>query len=548
MHHSPIFRVYIIVVDGCTAGLERAIEYKTKLRYKNQAQKVIEQEGGSGQNDGKNKDLQKGEKKVSSKVKKEDIAPIKSKQQLVKQKIKDKSDTGQIIEEQVIPEPRYTTDPDDAPDIPNYPNLFLVITGLGNDIQTLIFLQQQLLKINCRINALVNIRPVPLIPHSFITLLSYIKQPKLFNQIQPNQIKDKINEKDFKGGKNEGLDKKGSGQTQSGKVNKSSKDKKAGKEDSFDLLKKTNSIYIISSFAAALLEQGVPDPSIMGHGVFDEIGQVPNQLSLYDQIMLTRYQLVDGPGSVLKGIILLDLLSGVPFYPQVHIPSISIHQQTQNQELQTTQPIASPKGPHIDTFEETFDAFQTLIKLAPQFTSLEKEPFSEQPMDQIIKQTLLSPSLQNIFPLPPPPQYPSTSIKQIPINYISPFNPNKLYLPSHSPFIIQSSDPNSQSNVNSKEQIELVKKSGFNYEIVSNSQQPVPPLNFFTPNPILYIPKDGQTLLREIHLIISFHVHCQCLYELWINQMPKQVIDNKVPYELFISRENRWLRFQFDDP
>lgn len=34
MHHSPIFRVYIIVVDGCTAGLERAIEYKTKLRYK----------------------------------------------------------------------------------------------------------------------------------------------------------------------------------------------------------------------------------------------------------------------------------------------------------------------------------------------------------------------------------------------------------------------------------------------------------------------------------------------------------------------------------
>ncbi|KAA6381780.1 MAG: hypothetical protein EZS28_022693, partial [Streblomastix strix] len=610
---APQFRQSIIICDGDVREISRAIEFQIKQRYKlinietlvqqysvkddaeshtvkqyidsNQQipgelivqillQKVIEESilgasgkaseeaakaaelaaAQSGQIDGKSKDGGKGDKKTAAKAKKEEPSAAKGKVQPSKGKGSKDSAPQKNADEVGGPESKYSQDPDDAPDVPNYPNQFLVITGLDNDLSTLLYLQQQLLSINCRINALVNIRPVPFVPPAFITSLAHAKSPKLF-PILPNTQNDEIGEKDAKGGK--GADKKAASQSVGGKVSKNSSGAGSGANAGKDQLTSTNQ-YSISPIANALIAQDPIDVKAAGSGTLDSLCLYPPKLSLFDSVTISRAQLIDGPAAVLKGIFILEILSGVPFHPEIHIPPdntasappegeqptpiVQASSQTRNasppvkavagQKSATTAQVQPTKGKDVKEtapvnaaqptggVEEPLDALNVLCSIAPNMGVFNEDPFPLQNTAQALKSTVFGPQAGVALGFPPPPTYPSQNPKNILFSHLTPLNPHFTQVPL---FV----------------KPELSK---------SGPELPLPPHNFWTgKNPLLYVPKDGITLLREMHLAITAYTHRECLYEQWMSDIPRNKVDNQLPYELYLSETNGWLALPQDD-
>ncbi|KAA6398291.1 MAG: hypothetical protein EZS28_006185 [Streblomastix strix] len=538
----------------------------------------------------------------SIKDKKGDKKGIKSKKdEVVKQeKMKTVSTKGKggkeitiqqgILDSDII-EQQYTTDPDDSPDFPNYPEQFLIISQFPEDLGLLICLQRELCKIGRRINALVNIRAVPLVPYSFIEQYALSSSAKLFPILPQIQVLDQVtHSKDAKSGKNKQIQSASSDK----KGQKSVQSKKGDKEEVIEEEMNNSTQLMLTQQSQGLLQQKAIDIKSIGYGALDELMRIPEQLCLFDQVTLTRAQLIDGPSSVLKDVFLLEVLSGQPFIPSLHVVAledrdklksneqqqqllqmqqsdtkqglISVqnqvvssldtkggnqqtsdkvgkqsNQQQSNQQQQ--QSSSSKEGQQSNISQLTGlplnDALSVLSNIAPHMKAhiKDREIDKQQSVSQVdqLKQCFEGSTQKELMCYPPPSIYHSSIPNEQPFSTLNPNFPSDSSQNSFSYTSIS-------SNVTIAGSSEIMKQRKF-----FQPSLPIPHHNILNPPSLLYVPKDGVTLLREIHLGLAQKAHRITLYKIWVLHIPKTIMNRYIPYELYISSNYNWVRLPYND-
>ncbi|KAH7821618.1 uncharacterized protein MONOS_9351 [Monocercomonoides exilis] len=461
--------------------------------------------------------------------------------------------------------PAVPSDPDDSPNIPFFPKQFLVFSGLPDQLAFLIELQKSLLTIGHRIDAVVQIRPVPYVPQPFLTAILQSTTQVLFPPaLFPIKAEaDTSNEK-----QNEKTKGKAKGGSEKEKEKEKSKTGKKAAEAASDSTA-TAVQYSMTPLASTLINAPKLHPSTGSANVLDEIGCLTPLLpsssaascnfSLFDQLMLVRALLVDAPGAVFHDIFLLEVLGGSPFFPSRHLlpltsqntpqtPGFSIPPppvpigalkkgssfslMPQPSPLASSSSTATLQVPSLLSSSSSSsslspddssplssssssltadrpDALSVVCGVTPTINPLPGAPFQMQSANNAQRSSLLAPLLSQHLLRPPPPLVPSSDPVTQPFSTLTPFNPSS----------------------SSSDSFPLMTAP-------ANPSQPLPFANLFSPPTLLFVPKDGVTLLREIHLPLCAFATRYALYQQWLTDMPRTEVPDGAPYELMMAADS----------